>query len=62
MKINTEEYLKSALLNSEDRARDFMDVYHEVENPEIKQFLLDYAETEGIKAQQIKDMLEQKTF
>lgn len=58
MSTNTEEYIKSQLMESEERVRDFRDISHEVENPEIKQFLREYAGTEDIKAQQIKDTIE----
>nr|WP_315021983.1 hypothetical protein [uncultured Aminipila sp.] len=58
MKTNTEDYIKNQLVESQERVRDFRDISHEVENPEIKQFLREYAGTEDIKAQQIKDSLD----
>lgn len=60
MKMSTDDYLKKALLDTQERVRDFMDISYEVENPQMKQFLREYAATEGLQAQQIKDYLEQK--
>jgi hypothetical protein len=58
MEMNTEDYLKKALLDSQERVRDFMDISYEVKNPEVKQFLREYATTEGLQAQQLKGYLE----
>ncbi|MBN7771860.1 hypothetical protein [Clostridium aminobutyricum] len=58
MKMTTEDYLKKALLDTQERVRDFMDISYEVKNPEVKQFLREYAATEGLHAQELKDYLE----
>lgn len=58
MSANTEDYIKNQLMESQERVRDFRDISREVENPEIKQFLREYAGTEDIKAEQIKDTIE----
>lgn len=58
MKFNSEDYLKKALLDTQERVRDFMDISYEVDNPEVKEFLRDYAETEGLQAKKLKDYLE----
>lgn len=60
MKLETEDYLKKALLDTQEQVRDFMDISHDVKNSQVKQFLLEYAKTEGIKAQKLKDLLEEK--
>lgn len=59
MKMNTDDYLKKALLDTQERVRDFMDISHEIENPEMKQFLQEYAASEGLHAHQLKDYLEE---
>lgn len=57
MNTNTEDYLKKELLNSTENAHDFIDISRKVQNPELKQFLLGYAETEDMKAKKIMGAL-----
>ncbi len=59
MKFNSEDYLKKALLETQERVRDFMDISYEVDNPEVQEFLRDFAKTEGLPAKKIKDYLEE---
>ena len=58
MKFDSEDYLKKALLDTQERVRDYMDFSYEVDNPEVQQFLRDFAKSEGLQAQKLKDYLE----
>lgn len=58
MELNTEDYLKKALLDTQERVRDFMNYSDKIENHEMKQFFRQYAVTEGEHAQKLQVYIE----
>lgn len=58
MKLKPEDYLKKALLDTQEKVRDFMDFSYEVDNPEVRDFLRESAKMEGLQAEKIKSYLE----
>ncbi len=57
MELNTQDYLKKALLDTQERVRDFMNYADKVENAELQQFFREYAEMEGYQAQKLQAYL-----
>ena len=58
MKLKPEDYLKKALLDTQEKVRDYMDFSYEVDNPEVRDFLRESAKMEGLQAEKIKSYLE----
>ncbi|MGI6403724.1 MAG: hypothetical protein ACOX0K_05845 [Oscillospiraceae bacterium] len=59
MELNTQDYLKKALLDTQERVRDFMNYAQKVEGPELQKFFREYAETEGHQAQKLQAYLKE---
>ncbi|WP_027398653.1 hypothetical protein [Anaerovorax odorimutans] len=58
MQINTQDCLKKALLDTQERVRDFMNYSDKIDNEEMKQFFRQYAVTEGEQAQKLQKYIE----
>jgi len=54
MEMNTQDYLKKALLDTQERVRDFMNYSDQIEDEKLQKFFREYAETEGKQARQMQ--------
>lgn len=54
MEMYTEDYLKKALLDTQERVRDFMNYSEQIKDEELKQFFRQYAVTEGEQASRLQ--------
>lgn len=54
MELNTQDYLKKALLDTQERIRDFQAYSHRIENDELKEFFSNYALSEAKHAQKLQ--------
>lgn len=57
MKMNTQDYLKKALLDTQERVRDFMNYSAEVSDDRLKKCFKEYARQEGFMAREIQEFL-----
>ena len=57
MEMNTQDYLKKALLDTQERVRDFMNYSDQLKDRELQSFFRRYAESEGRQAQQLQGYL-----
>jgi hypothetical protein len=60
MEMDTIDYLKKALLDSQERVRDFKNYSDKVEDDELKDLLLQCSETAGKQASKIKEYIDTK--
>lgn len=60
MEMTTQDYLKKALLDTQERVRDFMHYSEELEDKELRKFFRKYAEREGEQASQLQEYLKEK--
>lgn len=60
MKMSTEDFLKKALLDTQERVRDFMNYSDQIKDEELKKYFREYAVTEGRQAQQLQDFIESR--
>ena len=58
MEMVTEDYLKKALLDTQERVRDFKSYSEKVKDDEIQQFFREYSLTEGKQAQKLQKYIE----
>lgn len=58
MEMNTEDYLKKALLDTQERIRDFKAYSEKIEGDELQKFFREYSLTEGKQAQKLQKYLE----
>ena len=61
MHLNTQDCLKKALLNTQERVRDFMNYSDQAEDSEVKHFFREYAVTEGHQAQKLQGLIDEYT-
>lgn len=54
MKMDTEDCLKKALLDTQERVRDFKSYSENIEDDEIQSFFREYSYTEGMQAQKLQ--------
>lgn len=54
MEMNKETYLKKALLDTQERVRDYMNYSEEMEEEELKCLFSDFAVVEGEHARQLQ--------
>lgn len=59
MEMNTQDYLKKALLDTQEKVRDFMLYADKIEDNELKDCFKDFAEVEGLQAQKLQEYIEQ---
>lgn len=57
MNLNTEDYLKKTLLDTQERIRDFVNYAEEIEEDALKHYFKAYAETEGKQARRLQGFL-----
>lgn len=58
MEMNTVDYLKKALLDTQERVRDFKSYAEKIEDDELQKFFREYSLTEGKQAQKLQKYLE----
>lgn len=58
MIFNTQDYLKKTLLDTQERVRDFMHFSQEMKDDRLKEFFLNYAETEAVQARCLSDFID----
>jgi rubrerythrin len=58
MEMNTQDYLKKALLDTQEKVRDFMNYADKVEDKELSKCFKEFAKTEGLQAQKLQKQLE----
>lgn len=61
MKLTTQDYLKKALLDTQERVRDFSNYAEQVKEPELQGFFKSYAETEGMQARELQRFIKDMT-
>lgn len=57
MQLNREDYLKKALLDTQERVRDYMSYSRIVEDENLANCFKEFAETEGRHAQELQNFL-----
>lgn len=57
MEMETQDYLKKALLDTQERVRDFMNYSKQIDNGQLQSFFKEYAESEGKHAQQLQNFI-----
>jgi rubrerythrin len=57
MELNTVDYLKKALLDSQERVRDYMNYSREIDDKELQRYFKTYAEKEGEHAQKLQEYI-----
>ncbi len=58
MEMNTVDYVKKALLDTQERVRDFKAYSSKIEDNELKAFFREYSLSEGKQAQQLQKYLD----
>lgn len=58
MEMHTQDYLKKALLDTQERVRDFMRCAENIEDGGVRRFFKDYAESEARHAQKLQGFLD----
>ncbi len=59
MYMDKEDYLKKALLDTQERVRDYMNYSQMVEDKKLKKCFGDFAKTEGKHAKVLQDFLKE---
>ena len=57
MEMHTADYLKKALLDTQERVRDFKAYSEKIENHELQGFFREYSLSEGKQAQKLQDYI-----
>ena len=57
MQVSTQDYLKKALLDTQEKVRDFMLYSERIDDDEISDFFRACAEEEGYQAQQLQEFI-----
>lgn len=57
MQMDKETYLKKALLDTQERVRDYMNYSGQVNDKRLGSFFRDFAETEGKHAQMLQEFI-----
>lgn len=58
MEMNTVDYLKKALLDTQERIRDFKAYSEKIDDRELQKFFREYSLSEGKQAQKLQEYLE----
>lgn len=58
--MNTQEIIKKAILDSQERVRDFMNYSESVEDDRLRKCFREFAETEGKQAHRLGEFLDPK--
>lgn len=59
MDMSTQDCVKKALLDTQERIRDFMAYADHIKDRPISKYFREYAESEGFHAQDLQEFLEQ---
>jgi hypothetical protein len=59
MKMDKQDYLKKALIDTQERVRDFMNYSDRVTDERLKNRFKDFAKQEGFMAQEIQGFLKE---
>jgi len=57
MQMDKEDYLKKALLDTQERVRDYMNYSKQVDDPQLQSCFREFAETEGRHAQVLQGFI-----
>ena len=57
MQMQRRDFLVKALLDTQERVRDFMNYADHADDPALESFFRQYALTEGIQAQKLQEFL-----
>lgn len=57
MEMTTQDYLKKALLDTQERVRDFMHYSKEIEDRQLQDYFREYAESEAFQAQKLQEFI-----
>jgi len=60
MELTTQDYLKKALLDTQERVRDFQNYSQEIDDEEIRDCFKRFAENEGMQASEIQRLITKK--
>lgn len=60
MEMQTDDYLKKALLDTQERVRDFKAYSAKIDDKELQKFFDDYSLSEGKQAQKLQKYLESR--
>ena len=60
MEMYTEDYLKKALLDTQERIRDFMNYSDQIKDEDLKHFFRQYAVTEGEQASKLQQFIKNR--
>ena len=58
MQMDREDYVKKALLDTQERVRDYMNYSRQVDDEKLQGLFRDFAETEGRHAQELQGVLQ----
>lgn len=59
MEMNTQDYLKKALLDTQERVRDFMNYSDQIQDLKLKRYFKSFAEMEGKQASQLQGFIKE---
>ncbi len=57
MQMDKEDYLKKALLDTQERVRDYMNYSRQIDDEKLQNCFREFAETEGKHAQILQDFI-----
>jgi|BioPla2DNA2_1021312.scaffolds.fasta_scaffold00692_6 rubrerythrin len=60
MELTTQDYLKKALLDTQERLRDFQNYSQEIDDEEISACFKRFAENEGMQASELQRLITKK--
>lgn len=58
MEMNTQDYLKKALLDTQEKVRDFMLYADKIDDKELSNCFREFAKVEGLQAQKLQEQIE----
>ena len=58
MQMDREDYVKKALLDTQERVRDYMNYARQVDDERLQSLFRDFAETEGRHARELQGFLQ----
>lgn len=57
MEMTTQDYLKKALLDTQERVRDFMNYSQQLEDEQLQSYFKEYAKSEGLQAEKLQSLI-----
>jgi len=58
MDMSTQDYIKKALLDTQERVRDFMNYSDQIEDKQLKSYFKEFAEIEGHQARKLQGLIQ----